>query len=271
LSQLVSALRTIHLASLACRVIHPSKIIITGKNRIRINCVGVLDVINFDGGKNVSLYQQEDLFSLGKLILALACRSASAANVQHLQKSIEFISAHYSPDLKNLAIFLLKKHNSITPTIDDVCAMITSHLMREIEHLHNYTDMLEAELSKELENGRLFRLLVKLGFINERPEFGMDPNWSETGDRYLLKLYRDYLFHQVQEDGTPMLDYQHVVECLNKLDIGVNEKILLTSRDEQSMLVVSYKDLKKCIDQAFSELLNKNQQSKSSTGIVPSS
>ncbi len=33
-------------------------------------------------------------------------------------------------------------------------------------------DILEAELSKELENGRLFRLLAKLGFINERPEYG---------------------------------------------------------------------------------------------------
>jgi hypothetical protein len=30
--------------------------------------------------------------------------------------------------------------------------------------------MLETELMKELDNGRLLRLLVKLGFINERPE-----------------------------------------------------------------------------------------------------
>ena len=32
-------------------------------------------------------------------------------------------------------------------------------------------DVVEAELCKELENGRLFRLLSKLGFINERPEY----------------------------------------------------------------------------------------------------
>jgi hypothetical protein len=34
---------------------------------------------------------------------------------------------------------------------------------------HDYADTLESELSKELENGRLFRLIVKLGFINEQP------------------------------------------------------------------------------------------------------
>eukprot|EP01103_Thecamoeba_quadrilineata_P017242 TRINITY_DN6027_c0_g1_i1.p1 TRINITY_DN6027_c0_g1~~TRINITY_DN6027_c0_g1_i1.p1 ORF type:complete len:137 (+),score=19.24 TRINITY_DN6027_c0_g1_i1:391-801(+) len=114
--------------------------------------------------------------------------------------------------------------------------------------------MLETEMSKEVENGRLLRILVKLGFINERPEYGMDLNWSETGDRYLLKLFRDYVFHQVCDDGNPVVDFAHVVDCLNKLDVGASEKILLTSRDEQSMLVVSYNDLRRCIESAFNEL-----------------
>ena len=42
----------------------------------------------------------------------------------------------------------------------------------------------------------LIRLLVKLGFINERPEHQRDGRWAETGDRYMLKLFRDYVFHQ---------------------------------------------------------------------------
>jgi PAB-dependent poly(A)-specific ribonuclease subunit 3 len=116
--------------------------------------------------------------------------------------------------------------------------MISGRLLMEIEHLNTYTDLLESDLSKELENGRLFRLLVKLGCVNERPEFDMDPSWSETGDRYLLKLFRDYVFHQTYEDSTPVIDYAHMVECLNKLDAGVPEKIVLMSRDEQSLLIV---------------------------------
>ena len=53
----------------------------------------------------------------------------------------------------------------------------------------------------------------------------LDPTWAETGDRYMLKLFRDYLFHQVTEDGRPWLDMSHVVQCLNKLDAGAPEKV----------------------------------------------
>lgn len=54
----------------------------------------------------------------------------------------------------------------------------------------------------------------------------MDPAWSETGDRYMLKLFRDHVFHQVTEDGRPYLDMAHVVHSLNKLDAGTNEKVI---------------------------------------------
>lgn len=53
----------------------------------------------------------------------------------------------------------------------------------------------------------------------------LDPTWAETGDRYMLKLFRDYVFHQVTEDGRPWLDMSHVVQCLNKLDAGASEKV----------------------------------------------
>lgn len=53
----------------------------------------------------------------------------------------------------------------------------------------------------------------------------MDPAWSETGDRYMVKLLRDYLFHQVTEDGRPWLDMAHIVHCLNKLDAGTQERV----------------------------------------------
>jgi PAB-dependent poly(A)-specific ribonuclease subunit 3 len=47
----------------------------------------------------------------------------------------------------------------------------------------------------------------------------MDPTWAETGDRYLLKLFRDYVFHQVSETGQPVIDMAHVISCLNKVYI----------------------------------------------------
>jgi PAB-dependent poly(A)-specific ribonuclease subunit 3 len=83
--------------------------------------------------------------------------------------------------------------------------------------LSRATDVLETELLGELENARLFRLMCKFGFINERPEFARDARWSETGDRYIIKLFRDYVFHQVDERGNPVLDLSHVLTCLNKV------------------------------------------------------
>lgn len=73
----------------------------------------------------------------------------------------------------------------------------------QIENLHVQNDEIMNELTKETENGRLVRILVKLGMMNERPENDMDPGWSETGDRYLLKLFRDFVFHQVWSSPSP--------------------------------------------------------------------
>ena len=75
-----------------------------------------------------------------------------------------------------------------------------------------------------------------------------------TGDRYLLKLFRDFVFHQCTEEGAPVLEWGHVVECLNKLDAGLSEKIVLMSRDEASMLVVSYADVKRCLENTYGDL-----------------
>lgn len=89
--------------------------------------------------------------------------------------------------------------------------------------------------------------------VNERPEYGS--SWSETGDRYLLKLFRDYVFHQTDDNGKPWLDLGHILDSLNKLDIGSSEKILLTSRDERSVLVVTFADVRKCLEQTFQEIV----------------
>jgi PAB-dependent poly(A)-specific ribonuclease subunit 3 len=39
-----------------------------------------------------------------------------------------------------------------------------------------------------------------------------------------------------------------------QLDVGHPERIVLTSRDGQSCLLVSYRDLKQCVDAAFGDL-----------------
>ncbi|KAG4079909.1 hypothetical protein HA402_015040 [Bradysia odoriphaga] len=255
--QLTAGLRAIHQAGLACRTLDPTKIIVTGK-RVRFSFLGISDIAYFDPNQTnqmsaISNYQQEDLTSLGKLVLALACRCYKSVHEEKIQSSIQYVTRNYSSDLKNLILYLL----TITSTrrcVTDLMPMIGARFYTQLDALQTQCDKQEDELAKELENGRLYRMLVKLGCINERPELSLDATWSETGDRYMLKLFRDYLFHMITEDGRPWLDHAHILQCLNKLDAGTTEKVNLMSRDEQSVLVVTYAELKHCLEQSFAEL-----------------
>uniref|UniRef100_A0A8C5TES2 PAN2-PAN3 deadenylation complex subunit PAN3 n=1 Tax=Malurus cyaneus samueli TaxID=2593467 RepID=A0A8C5TES2_9PASS len=234
--QLSSALRTIHTAGLACRVMDPTKILVTGKTRLRVNCVGIFDVLTFDNSQNNPLalmaqFQQADLISLGKVVLALACNSLSGIQRENLQKAMELVTINYSSDLKNLILYLLTDQNRLR-SVNDIMPMIGARFYTQLDAAQMRNDVIEEDLAKEVQNGRLFRLLAKLGTINERPEFQKDPTWSETGDRYLLKLFRDHLFHQVTEAGTPWIDLSHIISCLNKVhctSVKICAKSLLSS------------------------------------------
>lgn len=76
--QLTSALRHIHSASLACRSLDPTKVLITGgpSPRLLLNCCGISDVLNYEATCSNPMaaivhYQQEDLVQLGKIILGI--------------------------------------------------------------------------------------------------------------------------------------------------------------------------------------------------------
>ncbi len=54
--------------------------------------------------------------------------------------------------------------------------------------------------------------------------YSQDSTWSETGDRYLLKLFRDFVFFQRVPEGSPgaggpLLDWGYVIEALNKVRV----------------------------------------------------
>ncbi|KAF9025106.1 hypothetical protein BDZ89DRAFT_93790 [Hymenopellis radicata] len=251
--QIASAIRRVHEAGMAVRMIDISKIIVTGKNRLRIGSCGIFDVLVYDTPQDVHMQQLEDLTMFGRLLMALCCINPSAYAGGHFQKSLEMIARQYSADVKNAAIFLISKNNPHR-NITHFFEIINSRVIAEMDDALHATDYLEGELMGELENARLVRLLCKFGFINERPEFARDPRWSETGDRYLIKLFRDYVFHQMDEHGNPVTNLAHVLTCLNKLDAGSEEKVMLVARDEQSCLVVSYREIKSCVDAAFNEL-----------------
>ncbi|KAI5921752.1 hypothetical protein F4810DRAFT_321025 [Camillea tinctor] len=266
LVQLSSALKAIHKAKLAARCIDINKVILTDKNHIRLGACSILDVLHFDTHRPVEDLQQEDFFHLGRLILSIAANTPLRNNAD-LRFPLDQLDRTYSPELKERITWLLSPPPAIAvKTADQLVYDLASHVDDMFVAVSNAQDETLNHLGRELENGRLVRLMAKLGTINERPEFDGDPNWSETDQRYTLKLFRDYVFHQVDAQGNPVLDLGHIISCLNKLDAGVEEKIYLTSRDHQSALIVSYKELKKQVNAAFGDLLKAGNKQQASRG-----
>ncbi|KAI1101425.1 hypothetical protein F4804DRAFT_343975 [Jackrogersella minutella] len=266
LVQLASAIKAIHKAKLAARCIDISKVILTDKNRVRLSACSILDVLHFEIPRRVEELQQEDFFSLGRLVLSIATNTPPR-NLGDLRLPLEQLARTYSPELKERISWLLSPpQNMPSKTAEYLVYDLAQHVDDVMVASSNAQDETTAQLGRELENGRLVRLMSKLGSINERPEFDNDPNWAETSERYTLKLFRDYVFHQVDAQGNPVVDLGHIISCLNKLDAGVDERIYLTSRDHQSTFVVSYKELKKQSQGAFNDLFKASNKPQASRG-----
>lgn len=254
--QIASALKTIHGVGLAARVLDPSKILVTGKNRIRLNGCGILDVVQFDSSAApLAQLQRQDLVNFALVILAVGSGTADVGN--NFARNMDLFKRFFKPELQNAVVWLYSAVQNQEKTIDQFVTMIANQTIAAFNASLHTDDTLYSELSREVENGRLVRLMAKLNFINERPDFENDRAWSENGERYFLKLFRDYVFHQIDAQNRPVVDLGHVVTCLNKLDAGTEERVTLISRDEQSCFVVSYRELKKGIESAFQDLLKR--------------
>ena len=52
------------------------------------------------------------------------------------------------------------------------------------------------------------------------------------------------------------MDLGHIVTSLNKLDAADEEQIVLASRDGKTLMVVSFADVARALEQAYQELLS---------------
>jgi len=265
--QIASAMKTIHAANLAIRCMNPSKILLTEKNRIRLNACSIMDVVKYNDIKQHTSadLQEKDFTLFGKLILALGTNTEfrklapddeanDAPPDMIVQNAFAQFAQRYSTELTEAITWLLTPKPAHEKNIGLFLSGIASQVMTTLDGELHAADTRTSELSCELENGRLFRLAAKLGTINERPEYAVEKSWSETGERYMIKLFRDYTFHQVDEEGKPVIDLAHIIRCLNHLDVGTDEKVRLTSRDGETTFVVTYRELKKQVNAAWSDL-----------------
>jgi PAB-dependent poly(A)-specific ribonuclease subunit 3 len=271
IAQLVSTIRTIHGNNLAVRVLDLRHVLsntdaVASRLRLRLNCLGIVDALDFESRKHVVDLQRQDIRDLGYLMLSLASGTEINAKTdpETVGRCEAFLTQNYSRDLHNLAMTLIRSSLPTAATarssppslsiVDVSRAVAQIRSFDEQDAVYRSLDLNERLLSAEYESGRALRLLLKLGFVNERPEFGPNRRWSQSGDCYVLTLFRDYVFHQADGAGNPVMNLGHVMSALNKLDAADEERIVLSSRDGKSLLVVSYADVARCLENAYGEL-----------------
>lgn len=280
LLQSCCALRLIHSRSLSAKcALHPSKLLISSRFRVHLNCVGLLDALqhrailhghyygsSYSGfGANKQRQHsdmlKQDLVNLGKTVISLAIGLKFEAlpieqdipDMIHRARSDGLVS----PGLSTVLLNLLSARSTASTTAESVLSMSGSYLAYKVEQLESGHDILSHELRKTVDMVRLNKIMMKLSSIVDRPSLLNDTRWSNTGDRYILQLFRDYVFFQTEaaaDGGRPFLDAGHITDCLSKVDVGSFEPVMLMSRDNQSIIVTNYNDIKRCLENAYREL-----------------
>ena len=249
LCQVGGAISAAHASGLAVRCVDAAHVLLCADGRFRVGGCGVLDVIEFESRKTVADMQALDLVNLGRLALGLAV-GAELSDAGALHRALELVRQAMSAELCGVLEALVSR----PVARKELSAMLGEAALTELALWQNACDVIGDAMDRECENGRALRLLLKLGCVNERPETEMDEQWSESGERYVLKLFRDYVFHQVDDDGRPVVDFGHMAQALNKLDVGEEEHLLLSTRDGRHVLVASFDDVKRKLEAAFAEL-----------------
>jgi PAB-dependent poly(A)-specific ribonuclease subunit 3 len=266
--QVSLALRLIHSRGLAARCIHPSKILVSSRFRIHINCVGLIDAIHHSAithqTSSMADMQAQDLMDLGKIIIAMATGldfselfpGPAAPTREALRELVASSTGHLPRSIQEVLDCLISGESSA----ESIIAMSGSYIAFKAEQLESAQDILMSELRKGVDITRLQRMLVKISAITDRPHLLDDWRWASTGDRYIVQLFRDYIFFQVDDTARPFFDVGHVTDCLAKVDIGSFEPIMLMNRDGSTVLITNFNDVRRCIDSSFKEIADASAQ-----------
>jgi PAB-dependent poly(A)-specific ribonuclease subunit 3 len=193
--QWTSVIRRVHQSRMAVRTLDARHVLLQmDALRVRwfVNCAGVPDALEWESRKPLEALQLDDIRQLGRLILSLATgREITASTDSSTIANCErFCMQNYSRELHNLTMTLIRSQTP--PSILDVCRALAGRVWDEWEHTSLSLNRTERALGAEFESGRMLRLMLKLGFVNERPEFGPNRRWAQSGDCYILTLFRDY-------------------------------------------------------------------------------
>lgn len=249
--QLVGLMRHLHEADVSLRCLHHSKLLyVEAGSRIYFSGLGLVDLCCPNAARE-SIDQQRtvDIRALGLVLLQLALRNLNATVA-------DFVSLDRMPTISRTFLTLVDACLQAKIHVAELCRALGERLTMEVGHQQGIADLFLSECGKEVHNGRLMKLLMKLNFViggcND-----LSNEWSDSGEKFPLRLFFNYLFNQVDENNRPRVDWGHVYHALNKLDSGSEDLVQLISMDGSNsyMFVVSYRDLKQLAEKAFDSLL----------------
>ena len=139
--QILSALQTAHMYSLACRTVDCRHVLMTERNRFRVGSVGVMDVL--EPHSNILELQKQDLCQLGSLLLLLGCRGSTLLDVKTLM-------VRYSDRLVTVVKMLISGQRSASAVLEQCTAQVVKTLNSSLSTCDvYYNDLVGAERGSE--------------------------------------------------------------------------------------------------------------------------
>ena len=246
--QLVGLIRAFHDVHTPLRGLHISKLMfldVTG--RIYFTGLGLVDLVDNTAQSTEQLMKQ-DIANMGLVLWQLAMKTVANGQIVKQEAITQLLRAQrYSQSLANLISVCLDGNHQI----EGLCRALGERLSMEVGHQEGNADFLFNECAKEVHNGRLMRLMIKLNFVIESDT----PDFNDGAEaKYTLKLFSQYVFNQVDESNKPRLDWGHVFHTLNKLDIGSDDLIQLIDTASNMLQVISFRDIRTLLERTFEQL-----------------
>ena len=245
--QLVALIRTFHEVQTPLRGLHISKLLFLDVvNRVYFSGLGLVETTEQSALPLEALLRQ-DLQQLGYVLLQLATRTLNVSMID-VPAQIARLGGRCSKNFCSLVQACLDGSCGI----DKLCTALSDRLAMEIGHQEGHADFFLTECAKEVHNGRLMRLMIKLNFVLESQE----PQIADFQDPlYTLRSFQQYVFNQADESGRARLDWGHVYHSLNKLDCGSEDLLQLISADgNNQLLVISFKDIGSLLENCFAQM-----------------
>jgi PAB-dependent poly(A)-specific ribonuclease subunit 3 len=238
-----------------------SKILVTDNRRFMINCGGMQDAM-WDATSSAPRTQPilDDLVAVAKLLMSIVSPPIGPLDLttcETIRQGARQLSGYYSPTM----ISLLETLCDPVASADDALSILSMVSARKVEGLMLLSDMYRSEAIKTVASQQLLETLVKICMTVDRPNLCGDNQWSRTGDRYIVELFRDHIFFQSDESGMrPSTDMGHILGSLLKATRtqprSGEDTIMLVTRDNLSVILSTFPEIQRCIESSFNDVIS---------------